>query len=249
MSPCQATKSISGSRHRRLSRSSWSKEIGKRVREGPWTDQAVSTTRKFEDALDAGQLELAAQLVDYFMEEAKVVYVIYDVWSEGFRGWLSKEGVGEAELGEVDARLRRLLAFPDGSEYEPRGRWTAMAASAGTVANLLRSVRGARPQSPGTLRRAARELAPAARPRRRLHVRAAHLHRRTLRRGGDRELLQVRARALPAGALRALRHPPPALRRDDLPQPLSQLRGDARPPLWPRAHAATSSSPRTKTAT
>src|SRR5208282_6870899 len=133
------TKSISGSAAPPVVTLSWSKEIGKRVREGPWTDQAVSTTRKFEDALDAGQLELAAQLVDYFMEEAKVVYVIYDVWSEGFRGWLSKEGVGEAELGEVDARLRRLLAFPDGSEYEPRGRWAAMAASAGTVANLLRA--------------------------------------------------------------------------------------------------------------
>ncbi len=133
------TKSISGSAAPPVVTLTWSKEIGKRVRQGPWTDQAISTARKFEDALDAGQLELAAQLVDYFMEEAKVVYVIYDVWSEGFRGWLSKEGVGEAELGEVDARLRRLLAFPDGSEYEPRGRWAAMAASAGTVANLLRA--------------------------------------------------------------------------------------------------------------
>ncbi len=49
------------------------------------------------------------------MEEAKVVYVIYDVWAEGFRSWLSKEGISEAELGDEDARLHRLLAFPDGS--------------------------------------------------------------------------------------------------------------------------------------
>ena len=86
------TKSISGSTAPPVVTLSWSKEIGKRVREGPWTDQAISTTRKFEEALDAGQFELAAQLVDYFMEEAKVVYVIYDVWSEAFASWLSKRG-------------------------------------------------------------------------------------------------------------------------------------------------------------
>ena len=52
------TKSISGSAAPPVVTLSWSKEIGKRVREGSWTDQAISTTRKFEDALDAGQFEL-----------------------------------------------------------------------------------------------------------------------------------------------------------------------------------------------
>lgn len=135
----RTTKSISGSAERPTVTLGWSHEIGKRVREGPWTDQAVSTTRKFDEALGAGQLELAAQLVDYFMEEAKVVYVIYDVWSEGFRSWLSGHGVGEKEVDELDVRLRRLLAFPDGGDYEPRARWAAMGASAGVLGNLLRT--------------------------------------------------------------------------------------------------------------
>jgi len=133
------TKSISGSPAPPVVTLGWSQAIGKRVREGPWDDQAVSTTRKFYEALDADQLELAAQLVDYFMEEAKVVYVIYDVWGDGFRSWLSGQGIGGKEVDELDARLRRLLAFPDGAVFEPRGHWTAMAASAGVLGNLLRA--------------------------------------------------------------------------------------------------------------
>nr|MDQ3553751.1 hypothetical protein [Chloroflexota bacterium] len=61
----------------------WSDEIGKRVRTGDWEDQAASTVTKIQEALRdggdtfglaAGRRETAAQLVDYFMEEAKVVY-------------------------------------------------------------------------------------------------------------------------------------------------------------------------------
>jgi hypothetical protein len=133
------TKSISGSADAPVVTLTWSQVIGKRVREGPWADQAVSTTRKFYEALDAAQLELAAQLVDYFMEEAKVVYLIYDVWGEGFRSWLLEQGIDELQLSELDRRLSRLLAFPDGSDYERRGKWAAMASSAGTLAHLLRT--------------------------------------------------------------------------------------------------------------
>src|SRR6185436_6732971 len=68
----------------------WSDAIGKRVRSGDWADQAISTAVKIEDELRAGGNDLglaggrrenAAQLVDYYMEEAKVVYVVYRVWT------------------------------------------------------------------------------------------------------------------------------------------------------------------------
>jgi hypothetical protein len=94
---------------------------------------------KVEEAIAAGQWELAAQLVDYSMEEAKVVYVIYKVWTEGFLDWLRQEGVGEEELETELVRLRRLLAFPDGGEYDPRSRWDALAVAAGLLANRLRA--------------------------------------------------------------------------------------------------------------
>jgi hypothetical protein len=117
----------------------WSEEIGKRVRTGPWTDQAISTTKKILEAIALGQWEVAAQLVDYWMEEAKVVYVIYDVWTDGFSTWLTDQGVSKEELSTEMDRLRQLLAFPDGTPYEARSRWEELGAKAGRLGNLMRA--------------------------------------------------------------------------------------------------------------
>jgi hypothetical protein len=76
----------------------WSPELGKRVREGSWEELAVSTVERIDDALAAGQLEIAAQLVDYFMEEAKVCHNVYQVWVAGFERWLAEQGVPADEL-------------------------------------------------------------------------------------------------------------------------------------------------------
>ena len=106
----------------------WSDEIGKRVRSGSWQDQAVPTLTKIQEALRdagdtfgpaAGRRETAAQLVDYFMEEAKVVYLIYEVWTEGFLGWLASQGVTDAERDVEIQRLSVLLAYPAGAPLDP----------------------------------------------------------------------------------------------------------------------------------
>ncbi len=110
----------------------WSDSVGKRVRTGDWADQAISTAVKVEEELRAGGNDLglaggrrenAAQLVDYFMEEAKVVYVIYKVWTAGFEDWLIQQGVTRADLDvqEWEERQRpdggvergRVLGLPD----------------------------------------------------------------------------------------------------------------------------------------
>ena len=79
----------------------WSDAIGKRVRSGNWADQAIPTLDKAREALAeagdefglrAGRREVSAQLVDSFMEEAKVVYVIYKVWTAGFLGLARRPG-------------------------------------------------------------------------------------------------------------------------------------------------------------
>jgi len=111
-------RAISGSHAPRPTTLTWSDRLGKRVRTGPWADQAVSTTAKIEQALDDGQWELAAQLVDYWMEEAKVVHVVYQVWTEGFMAYLG-ERLEPADLEAEVGRLRELLAFPDGAPFEP----------------------------------------------------------------------------------------------------------------------------------
>lgn len=132
-------RAISGTEARPVATLEWSAEIGKRVRTGPWSEQAISTTRKILDAIALGQREVAAQLVDYWMEEAKVVYLIYDVWTQGFSTWLTEQGVSQVELSTEMDRLRKLLAFPDGEPYETRSHWEALGVKAGRLGNLLRA--------------------------------------------------------------------------------------------------------------
>ena len=55
----------------------WSENLNKRVRSDSWLEQSVSTVKKIEDCIEEGNSEMAAQLVDYFMEEAKVCHLIY----------------------------------------------------------------------------------------------------------------------------------------------------------------------------
>jgi hypothetical protein len=118
-------------------RLSWSDALGKRVREGSWEELAVSTVERIEEALAAGQLEVAAQLVDYFMEEAKVCHNVYQVWVDGFERWLESRGV---DVRPERARLDRLLAFPDGEPFDPLPRWRALGGMAGALAAELRGM-------------------------------------------------------------------------------------------------------------
>lgn len=126
----------------------WSESIGKRVRVGDWADQSIPTLAKARDAmaeagdefgLKAGRREAAAQLVDYFMEEAKVVYVIYEVWTQGFVEWLSSRGVAADELDAELVRLRALMAYPDGTPLDAGARWDALGERAGRLANQVRA--------------------------------------------------------------------------------------------------------------
>jgi hypothetical protein len=128
----------------------WSSEIGKRVRSGDLADQAVPTLDKVREAiaeagdefgLKAGRRETAAQLVDYFMEEAKVVYLIYEVWTNGFLDWLRSKGVTDAELEAEMARLTALMAYPDGTPLDHEARWDALGEQAGRLANRVRTYR------------------------------------------------------------------------------------------------------------
>jgi hypothetical protein len=133
-----------------VSELAWSHAIGKRVRVGPWADQATPTLDKAREAildagdefgLKAGRREVAAQLVDYFMEEAKVVFVIYEVWTKGFLDWLAGRGVPLEEREAEMARLLRLLAYPDGTPLDPPARWEELGVLAGRLGNRIRAYR------------------------------------------------------------------------------------------------------------
>lgn len=117
----------------------WSDDLGKRIRSGDWDDQVTPTVDKVEEALRAGRWEPAAQLIDYFMEEAKVCQVIYATWYEGFLEWLRGRGVAGDDLETALEDIRAPLAMPDGSPFEPFSLWSDLGADAGRLANLVRS--------------------------------------------------------------------------------------------------------------
>jgi hypothetical protein len=131
--------SVSGSREKPPTTLTWSDELGKRVRTGDWSDQAISTIEKIEEAVDAGQWEVAAQLVDYFMEEAKVVHVIYGVWFSGFSSFLVERGIPSDTISAELDRLGQLLRFPDGSTFDPDPAWDEVGAAAGRLATRMRA--------------------------------------------------------------------------------------------------------------
>jgi hypothetical protein len=125
----------------------WSEQLNKRVRSGAWTDQALPTLEAVQAALagagaelgvSAGRLEQAAQLIDYFMEEAKVVYSVYKVWLRGFLDWLEQQGVTAADRQAELDRLATLLAYPEGAPFEPVAHWAALGEQAGRLANRVR---------------------------------------------------------------------------------------------------------------
>lgn len=126
----------------------WSDTVGKRVHTGDWADQARPTLDKVREALadagdtfglKAGRREVAAQLVDSFLEEAKVVYVIYKVWTAGFVDWLTSQGVTDAERDAEQARLEALVRYPDGTPLNPVERWAELGAHGGRIAAGIRS--------------------------------------------------------------------------------------------------------------
>lgn len=132
----------------RVTHLTWSDAIGKRVRAGTWAEQATPTLEAARSALReagdefgllAGRREVAAQLVDSFMEEAKVVYLIYKVWTAGFLDWLADQGVPDTELAAELDRLRALLAYPDGTPLDAEVRWADLGALAGRLANGIRA--------------------------------------------------------------------------------------------------------------
>lgn len=131
-----------------MTRLEWSAAIGKRVRTGTWAEQAVPTLDAARAALAeagdafgllAGRREVAGQLVDSFMEEAKVVHLIYKVWTAGFLDWLAANGVTQADRDAELDRLSRLLAWPDGTPHDPVARWEELGGMAGRLGNRIRA--------------------------------------------------------------------------------------------------------------
>ena len=96
---------------RNLTTLTWSENLGKRIRSGDWQDQTIPTVQKIDDLIAGKAWEPAAEMVDYFMEEAKICHKIYVGWSRGFQEWMRFQGVDDAEMEAELDRLKLLLNF------------------------------------------------------------------------------------------------------------------------------------------
>ena len=76
-----------------------SRRFWEATRIGSWQDQTISTYSKIGDAIRDGDWDHAADLADYFVDEASVCFVLYRQWLSDLRGFLSDSGAGRRGAG------------------------------------------------------------------------------------------------------------------------------------------------------
>lgn len=101
----------------------FSEVLGRRVRLGSWDDQKISTYRKIAESIDAGDWEMAADLADYFTDEANVCFSLYRQWVNDLRGFLRDSGASDEEVVAIDADVQSKLTCPDGREWNAHRHW------------------------------------------------------------------------------------------------------------------------------
>jgi hypothetical protein len=99
--------------------------LGRRARLGSWEDQKISTYRKIREAIEARSWDDAAELGNYFVDEAKVCFAIYRQWIPDLNGFLAENGVSSDDLAAVNAEIVAKLTLPDGRAWDPYRQWHA----------------------------------------------------------------------------------------------------------------------------
>ena len=101
----------------------FSEILGRRVRLGSWEDQKISTYRKIKAAVAEGNWDHAAELADYFTDEANVCFSLYRQWINDLNGFLKERGTPADELADINAGIVSKIALPDGSPWNPHRHW------------------------------------------------------------------------------------------------------------------------------
>jgi hypothetical protein len=103
---------------------SYSEVLGRRVRAGDLLDQRVSTYDKIREALAASEFDKAAELGDFFADEADVIFGIYRGWIPQLIDFLLDHGLSEDEVRALNERILSLLPLTDGRPFHARRLWT-----------------------------------------------------------------------------------------------------------------------------
>ena len=117
--------------------------LGRRVRLGSWEDQRISTYRKIREAVEQERWDDAAELCNYFVDEAKVCFAIYRQWIPDLNGFLSENGVSQEDLDAVNAEIVAKLDLPDGRPWDPFRQWHDFTMQVEEFVALVHRERGA----------------------------------------------------------------------------------------------------------
>ena len=101
----------------------FSETLGRRTRSGDWEEQAFSTYQNIRDAVGDGRFSEAAILIDFFRDEAEVIYGIFRSLIPDGNQFLMDRGVLREELESINARILDLLSLPDGRPFHARRLW------------------------------------------------------------------------------------------------------------------------------
>lgn len=101
----------------------FSEVLGRRVRLGSWEDQSISTYGKIKEAMESGDWDLAADLADYFIDEAQVCFSLYRQWINDLRTYLLYAGTPSDDVDRIDADVQSKLTLPDGRAWNAHRHW------------------------------------------------------------------------------------------------------------------------------
>jgi hypothetical protein len=102
---------------------SYSDVLGRRVRQGDWEDQKISTLDKIEEAIAGRRFAEAAELADFFKDEASVIHSIYRDWIPKLIDFLRDRGIDDAELSSINEQILSLVRTPEGRPFHARRLW------------------------------------------------------------------------------------------------------------------------------
>ena len=107
--------------------------LGRRIRnDASWDDAAVSTYVRARDAIGAGAFDEAAEYVDFFVDEAAVIFGVFRGLIPDAISFLARRGLEREELRDLNRALLALLPLPDGRPFVARRQWAEFQAQVRT---------------------------------------------------------------------------------------------------------------------
>src|SRR5262245_1657928 len=106
----------------------YSELLGRRVLAGDFERQRTATVAQIREQLGAGRFREAAELVDFFLDEAAIIFGFYRPWLNDLNEFLIARGLSEDEIRDLNARILALLVLPDGRPFQARVLWEELRA-------------------------------------------------------------------------------------------------------------------------